>query len=135
MSATEQRGPATQSARIELVDNWHKDWPKVVSAVGTYGDASRLHIDQDGWLSARQSLLVAFMGDDVAAHICFHVEPSQRLDRKKRACVEAKLDSFGIDPAFCGRGVESRLRRAALERARALQCSELHGFDLKEDWC
>lgn len=127
--------PATGVARIELVDNWHKDWPKVLCAVERYGGRESLHIDADGWLSARQNLLVAFVDNEPAGHVCFHVEPSHRTGRSKRACIEAQLDSYGIDARFCGHGIERHLRKAALERANTLKCRKLHGFDLKEAWC
>ena len=135
MSATPTHEPATRSARIDLVDNWHKDWSKVLRALGEYGDRASLHVDSDGWLSARQNLLVAFVEDEPAAHVCFHVEPAQRESRSKRACVEAQLDSYGIAPKFCGQGIEHGLRKAALERASTLKCQKLRGFDLKEQWC
>ena len=135
MSAAHTNETATGSARIDLVDNWHKDWPKVLRAVGEYGDRASLHVDSDGWLSARQNLLVAFVEDEPAAHVCFHVEPAHRESPSKRACVEAQLDSYGIAPKFCGQGIEHELRKAALERASTLQCRKLHGFDLEERWC
>ncbi len=136
MSATHQPKPAEEgSARVDLVDNWHKDWPKVLQAVSAYGDRTSLHVDGDGWLSARQTLLVAFVDDEPAAHVCFHVEPVHRQSKSTRACVEAKLDSFGINPKFCGHGIEPALRKAALDRASTLKCRKLHGFDLTEKWC
>ena len=52
-----------------------------------------------------------------------------------QTCVEAKLDSFGIDPRFCGHGIERDLRKAALDRANSLKCQRLHGFDLNDKWC
>jgi hypothetical protein len=122
-------------SRVDLVDSWHKDWPQVLRALEEYGGRSSLHLDDDGWLSARQNLLVAFVGDEPAAHVCFHVEPAHRASKADRTCVEAKLDSFGIDPKFCGQGIEGDLRKAALDRANALKCQKLHGFDLGEKWC
>lgn len=137
MSTTRTHGEAaTGFARIDLVDNWHKDWPKVLSALKSHGACAALHVDADGWLSARQNLLVAFVGDEPAAHVCFHVEPAHRQGPpSNRGCVEAKLDSYGIDPKFCGQGIEPHLRSAALARASTLKCRKLHGFDLKEQWC
>ena len=123
-------------ARVDLVDNWHKDWPAVLHFVDERGNRSSLQVDQDGWLSARQNLLVAFVGNEPAAHVCFHVEPAHRADTSSsKTCVEAKLDSFGIDPRFCGHGIERDLRRAALDRANSLRCERLHGFDLNDKWC
>ncbi len=135
MSATDQRGASARPARVDLVDNWHELWPKVLRALDAYGDRAALQVDEDGWLSARRNLLVAFVGDQPAAHVCFHVEPTARHGKSKRACGEAKLDSFGIDPKFCGHGIEHTLRKAALDRASSLKCQKLHGFDLNERWC
>ena len=115
--------------RIELVDNWHAGWKHVLRAVEAQGSAKKLQIDGDGWLSARQVLLVALVGESVAAHVCFSVSPM------KNGCVEARLDCHGIDPAFCGRGIESQLHRAAVDRAAALGCEKLKGFRLGSKWC
>ena len=120
--------PAT-SLRIEPVDNWHGSWDAVLKAVEKHGRAKNLLIDADGWLSARQVLMVAFVGDRPAAHVCFSVSPS------KAGCIVAKVESHGIDPKFCGRGIESQLHRAATERAHALRCATLKGFKLGSTWC
>ena len=135
MSAVHAQQAAQGFARVDLVDNRHRDWSKVLRAVGSYGDRTALHVDDDGWLSARQNLLVAFVKDEPAAHVCFHVEPAHAPGKSKRACIEAQLDSYGINPKFCGQGIEHELRKAALERANTLKCRKLHGFDLKEEWC
>jgi hypothetical protein len=126
---------STGFARVDLVDHWHKDWPAVLHFVDQRGDSASLHVDDVGWLSARQNLLVAFVGHEPAAHVCFHVEPAHRQDAAAQACVEAKLDSFAIDPRFCGHGIERDLRKAALDRANSLKCLRLHGFDLNDKWC
>jgi GNAT superfamily N-acetyltransferase len=115
--------------RIEPVDNWHGAWPQVWRAVEEQGKIKKLAVDADGWLSARQVLMVAFVANQPAAHICFSVLPA------KGGCVEAKLESFGIAPKFCGRGIESQLHRSAVERAEALGCAKLRGFKLNSNWC
>jgi GNAT superfamily N-acetyltransferase len=135
MSTIQHNEPAIGFARVDLVDNWHRDWPKVLRAVEEQGERASLQVDPNGWLSARQNLLVAFVDDEPAGHVCFHVAPAHGDGKSKRACVEAKLDSFGIDPKFCGHGIEHTLREAALDRAKSLKCKQLHGFDLKEAWC
>jgi GNAT superfamily N-acetyltransferase len=122
-------GNGAGALRVEPVDNWHAARPKVLRAVAEQGDFRKLSIDADGWLSARQVLMVAFVGEEPAAHIGFSVLPA------KGGCVEAKLASFGIDAKFCGRGVESQLHRAAVERAEALGCEKLSGFRLNSKWC
>jgi len=115
--------------RIEAVDNWHRRWTDVLRAVEKQGTVKRLSVDADGWLSARQVLLVAFAGDSVAAHVCFSVSPG------RKGCIEAKLDSHGIDGRFCDRGIESQLHQAALDRAKSLRCEKLKGFRLNSNWC
>ena len=119
---------AARGLRIEPVDNWHPAWRKVLANVERHGRADRLQVDGDGWLSARQVLLVAFIGQHVAAHLCFSVSPA-------KTCIEAKLESHGIAPGFCGRGVESQLHRAAVERAESLRCEKLRRFRLGSKWC
>ena len=119
---------AARGLRIEPVDNWHVAWKKVLAHVEKHGDAKKLAVDADGWLSARQVLLVAFVGQQVAAHVCFSVAPG-------KTCIEAKLQTHGIVPGFCGRGIESQLYRAALERAESLRCEKLRGFKLSATWC
>jgi ribosomal protein S18 acetylase RimI-like enzyme len=118
----------TRGLRIEPVDNWHSAWRRVLNFVEKHGDAGKLQIDDDGWLSARQVLIVAFVGDQIAAHLVFSVAPG-------KTCIEAKLDNHAIAPKFCGRGIESQLHRAAMERADSLGCEKLKGFKLNAKWC
>src|SRR5205085_2158556 len=61
--------------RVELVDNWHAQWPAVLGAIDAMGQRDALCVDVDGWLSARQVLLVAFSDKNVAGHVCFSVSP------------------------------------------------------------
>lgn len=127
----ESRAVSTRATalRIEPVDHWHAAWDKVVASIARHGNAKKLKIDADGWLSARQVVTVAFVGETPVAHVCFSISPS------KDACIEAKLDSYGIDPRFAGRGIESQLYQAATERAQALQCEKLKGFKFNSKWC
>ena len=115
--------------RIEPVDNWHPAWEAVRASVEKHGRAKKLAVDADGWLSARQVLTVAFIGDTPVAHVCFSVSPS------KEGCIEATLASYGIDPKFTGRGIESQLHQAAVDRARGLQCEKLKAFRFNSKWC
>ena len=62
------------STKIGVVDNWHPDWAQVRSSFEKLG-ATRTLLEPDGWLSARENLLVAFVDSDVAGHVCFRVEP------------------------------------------------------------
>ena len=114
---------------IEAVGSWHSRWQDILRGVERQGSIKRLKIDADGWLSARQVLLAAFVGDVVAAHICFSVT----LDKSGR--IGARLASHGIDPRFTGRGIESQLHQAAVDRARSLRCVKLKGFKLNSTWC
>jgi GNAT superfamily N-acetyltransferase len=118
----------TRRVRIEAVDNWHSAWRRVLRFVEKHGDATKLQVDDDGWLSARQVLIVALVGEQIAAHVCFSVAPG-------RTCIEAKLDDYAIAPKFCDRGIETQLRRAALDRAESLGCEKLRGFKLNANWC
>jgi hypothetical protein len=122
-------GAAAAGLRVEPVDNWHPAWEAVLQHVARHGAAVRLRVDAEGWLSARQVLMVALVGDAPVAHLCFSVSPS------KAGCIEAAVESHGIDPAHGNRGIESQLHRAATERAHALRCSTLKGFRLGSKWC
>ena len=119
-TATSRAGAAA-AIRIEPVDNWHSAWARVLSFVAKHGDAGKLQVDADGWLSARQVLIVAFVGEQVAAHVCFSVAPG-------KTCIEAKLDDHAVAAKFRGRGIEQRLHRAAAKRADSLGCEKLRGF-------
>ena len=127
-SESSSRG-ARSALRIESVDNWHESWEQVRELIDAQGGGKKLRVDKDGWLSARQVVMVAFVGETPAAHVCFSVSPG------KTACIEASLDSYGIEPKFCGRGIESQLHQAATERAKALRCETLRGFRLNSNWC
>jgi hypothetical protein len=120
---------AAGALRIEPVDNWHKSWDEVRKFVQSNGGARKLLVDRDGWLSTRQVLMVAFVGKTPAAYLSFIVSPS------KDGCVEARHISHAIADKFAGRGIESQLYHAALERTRALGCQTLRGFKLNSRWC
>ena len=109
--------------RIESIDNWHSAWPRVLAFVEQYGERQKLQIDGDGWLSARQVLLVARVGAQIAGYVCFSVAPG-------KTCIEAKHDHYAIAPKFAARGIESKLHRAAVARAASLGCEKLKGFEL-----
>jgi GNAT superfamily N-acetyltransferase len=124
MTAIKKLPPARprERLRIEPVDNWHARWPSILAALKRQGAGRKLRIDSDGWLSARQVVLVAFSGETVAGHLCFSVAPA------RRGCVEARLNSRGVDPAFAGSGIEVALYDAAVRKAQSLKCSRLTGF-------
>src|SRR5262245_55773089 len=97
---TDQQAPKTgnQQLRIEPVDNWHNQWGTVLAAIESAGQREALLVDLDGWLSARQVLLVAFNQQEVAGHICFRISPI--ADDGGHVIVQAHLDAFGVKPGF-----------------------------------
>lgn len=117
---------STPSLRIEPVDNWHAHWPAVVQAIHAQGQRDALLVDRDGWLSARQVLLVAFADQAVAGHICFRITPA--ADPTGAVHVEAHLDAFGVVPGFEKLEIGPTLKTAARQRAESLKCSKLVGF-------
>ena len=123
-----------RSIDVQLVDNWHARWPDVVAAIDHVGQRQNLNIDNDGWLSARHNLLVAFADDSIAGHLSFRVQPvraktGQPLTHLGRPMVEAQLESIGVQPGFSKDDVERMLRSAAERRARTLRCHDLLGFN------
>jgi|SwirhisoilCB2_FD_contig_41_1962141_length_592_multi_3_in_0_out_0_1 hypothetical protein len=111
------------TTRIELVDNWHARWSSVVQSLAQDGQQKALKVDDDGWLSARQVLLVAFTDDEVTGHLSFAIAPTSRL--KGHVEIKAEVDSFGVKPGFGQCEVEHLLREAAQTRAQELNCREL----------
>jgi GNAT superfamily N-acetyltransferase len=137
--AQDARAGARQEAlvglRIVLVDDWHEQWPQVLTQIERAGHRAELRMYPPGWLSARENVLAALVGDRVAGHLSFCVKPAPaEPTARKRRCVEAQVDSYAIDPDFRDRGIERVLRDTAIERARVLQCRGMKGFDLAESW-
>ena len=112
--------------RIEPVDNWHAQWPAVLSAIEAAGHRQALAVDMDGWLSARQVLLVAFNEQEIAGHLCFRIVPA--ADAAGHVFVQARLDAFGVKPGFEKLEIDLALKSAAQQRASALKCSRCIGF-------
>jgi ribosomal protein S18 acetylase RimI-like enzyme len=121
-------------ANVELVDNWHDAWPRVLAAIDRFGDRKSIMVDADGWLSARQNLLVAFENRRVAGYIVFRVQPAVGKRRDGGACVEARLDSAAVDVPYRNRGIEKLLCDAALARAKELKCTDVKGLQ-GTIWC
>jgi hypothetical protein len=120
-----------QGVRVDLVDNWHKQWPAVLKAIESTGQRETLLVDADGWLSARQCLLVAFEQDQIVGHLVFRIQPSGATESASTAVrprVDAHLDALGVKPGLCGAEVHKLLLDAATRRARALRCKSLIGF-------
>jgi hypothetical protein len=107
------------TVQIERVDNWHARWSEVLDAIDFVGERNALSIDADGWLSARQNLFVAFVGEAIAGHLCFRVEPATRAGTR---VVEARLESQALQPGFARVEIEPQLHAAAQRRAGSLRC-------------
>lgn len=114
---------AAETTRVELVDNWHARWNSVLDSIDEQGQRPSLKVDADGWLSARQVLLVAFNDDQVAGHVCFGIQPM--ANGKGTRAVTAAVNAFGVNPGFHQAEVEQLLRQAAMTRAMELNCREL----------
>ena len=106
---------------VGRVDQWHARWNEVLDALEHVGERDAIKVDADGWLSARQILLVAFAGEAVAGHLCFRVEPTSAVSNSRRT-VEAVIDSVGVQPEFDRDEIEPPLRLAAERAARNLRC-------------
>lgn len=119
---------------VELVDNWHDAWPRVLAAIDRFGDRKSIMVDADGWLSARQNLLVAFENRRIAGYIVFRVQPAIGRRKPGVACIEARLDSAAVDVPYRNRGIEKVLCEAAIKRARELKCTEISGLE-DNPWC
>ena len=120
--------PTGRPPQIGIVDSWHPHWDVVRKSVAAQSSSTRSLVQPDGWLPARENLLVAFVNDDVAGHVCFRVEPD--FASEGGHCVRAEVDSFGVDPAYEGLGLRQVLQDAATARARELNCQQLRGFEL-----
>jgi predicted N-acetyltransferase YhbS len=125
---TDQKSRKTEglNLRIEPVDNWHTQWGSVLKAIEIAGQREALRVDRDGWLSARQVLLVAFNEHEVAGHLCFRIVPI--ADDAGQVVVQAHLDAFGVKPGFESLEIGPALKLAAQERAMSLKCSGFVGF-------
>jgi len=117
---------ATPVPPVELVDNWHTRWPMVLKHFDRLGQRKILRLDEDGWLSARQSVLVAFVDGKPAAHLCFHIHP---VDRRR---IEARLDAVGFAPDQASDYLAEALRQAAVHHALDLNCSGFIGFERRK---
>jgi hypothetical protein len=111
--------------RVEVVDNHHAGWPLVLELLDELGHRDAISLDENGWLPARQRMLVAFVDDKPAAHLSFHIHP---IDRQN---IEAHLDVVGFGPA--GKKLSRPLRDAAMKHAQTLRCTVFRGIeDIKD---
>src|SRR5438105_6130548 len=104
--------------RLELVDNWHDRWAIALALVEQLGQRKCLHIDEDGWLSARQNLLVAFVRAKIAGFICFRVQPILRdgavVMEDGRPAMEGVVDGSGVSGVFDRKKIGHVLLEAAM---------------------
>ena len=100
-----------KTTRVELVDNWHARWNSVLQSLSEQGQQKALKVDDDGWLSARQVLLVAFEDDEVTGHLSFAIAAKSRDHGHVE--ITAEVDSFGVKPGLGQCEVEHLLREAA----------------------
>lgn len=120
--------PHLPGPRVELVDNAHRDWQRVLDLVDRLGRRDMLRVDEAGWLSARQSVFAAFVEGESgktgepAGLLCFHVCPSGRD-------VEAHLDALEVTETQQSDEVGPALRDAAVRRAKTLNCARFKGID------
>jgi hypothetical protein len=118
----------TAALRVDVVDSWHKQWPTVLKEIEREGGRSKLLVDADGWLSARQCLLVAFKDNAVAGHLVFSIQPGMSNISLHRPPIEAHQDDLGVRPGFSDAEVRKLLVDAATRQAMALRCRRLVDF-------
>src|SRR5207248_3027475 len=102
---------AEQGKHADLVDlengvyaklhNWHKNWEAALLMITNLGALDCLMIDEDGWLSARQNLFVAYVGQKPIGFLCFRVQPQHKTGpialEDGRPLLEASVDGSSID--------------------------------------
>jgi len=119
----------TAGMRVDVVDSWHKCWPFVLKEIERTGRRAKLMVDSDGWLSARQCLLVAFNQENaVAGHLVFSIQPTFGDADVTRVPIEAHQDDLGVRPGFSDGEVRRLLIAAATEQAKSLRCRRLVNF-------
>ena len=129
-----QQGSRERHPRVELVDSNHKQWPQVLQALSRTGQRKSLRIDGDGWLSARQNVLVAFIDEEVAGHLAFSVQ-LVRDAHARRPAVEGRVDGFDVHPSHRKSNVKALLVQRAEKLARDLHLRRLRGGpDRAEAW-
>jgi hypothetical protein len=114
-----------KNLRVEIVDHSHARWAAVLKLIGRMGDKGRLLLDEDGWLSARQSVLAAFIDDKPTAYLIFHIDPVG--DGR----VEGRLDVMNFASAEATQLLSKELCEAALRQCRKFRCVRFKGLDGK----
>jgi hypothetical protein len=104
---------STAYPRLEIIDPFHRDWSAVLALISRRGHRRSLMLDTDGWLSARQSVIAAFLDGRVIGFLIFHVEPVRTLDGQ--LAMSAQLDALSTE----GAAGDGRLGRQLDEFARS----------------
>ncbi len=102
-------------------------WPAILKLIGRLGDRDALLLDEDGWLSARQIVLAAFVDDKPAGYLIFHIYPVG--DGR----VEARLDAMRFASADTTQILRKALSDAALRHCKRLKCVRFKGLKIKAD--
>jgi hypothetical protein len=113
--------------RVAVVDNWHEDWPIVLESIDRHGHRDALMLDGDGWISARQSVIAAFVDRQVAGHLCFRLKPVH--ERGAETIIDAHVDCVGVNDATRRRDVVKKLQAAAQDLARTLKVRKVYGLE------
>lgn len=113
----EQQLTAAAQPDVQVIDPWHAQWGDVVEFVDKIGHRAEIGLDDEGWLTARKSVLVAFVKGDPAGYATVTVQP--RLDQGRlafnhgRPAVEAALSGWGVADGFDREAIRSELGNAA----------------------
>lgn len=106
--------------RIELVDDAHPAWPKVLQFIDNFGQRQQLQLMCSRWLATRQNVIAAFDGERVVGHISFHLSPG--TDRS----VTAEVDACAIADGYDDKLISEHLRHAAIARAQEIHADPSH---------
>jgi hypothetical protein len=116
--------------RVDVIDSSHRSWPMALRSIETDGRRGTLLIDADGWLSARQCLIVAFAADEnVAGHLLFRLDTASTGPRPNRPAIAAHLDDVAVRPGFDDATVRKLLVEAAKKHAKSLRVRKLVDFE------
>ena len=118
-----RRHSLDEHLRVEVVDAGHPQWPIVRRRLARSVWSDRwtlMELTPDGRLSARQTVVAAFLDGHVVGHACFRVEPARSAHGF--VVVVARMDSRVVDAPFAGTAVEQVLQQMAESRARTMGC-------------
>jgi hypothetical protein len=113
-----EKESSNRPARVELVDNWSDRWKETLALIEEVGQEGVLRLDDEGWLPARENLLVAFLGGRGVGYLCFRVQP---VVEEGAVLMEAIVEGEGAVEGE--RAVVRQLREAAMHRALELRCA------------